>query len=174
MWEIYEEKHQFIHPIEFLLLISKIEGGDSEALNLLHIEKKFNRLYGQHLVNYNRICLDYQIEEKFIELKEDAVVKGQEEFVEKINDLKKHVDERISKSVEKYDKAIEEQDLLVTKERKEGLQKQIEQLGKRISDSFTNTRLFLIFISIIFTLIAGAYLGLTGWLISLLVKLMDS
>lgn len=174
LWKVYEEKHLFIHPNDLLLLLAKIEGKESKAFELLYEEKKYNRLWGDQLVSYEKLCLDFEIEEKFLKLREDAESKGQEETIVKIDELQEYVEERIGKTIGLFDKAIKDQDLLVTAERKEGLQKQIEQMGKRISDSFTNTRLFLIFISVIFTLIAGAYLGLTGWLISLLVKLIGS
>jgi len=159
MWEIYEEKHQFIHPIDFLLLIAKIEGRGSKAFNSLHTEKTYNRLYGQHLADFDRLCLDFQIEEKFLELKEDAETKGQEELVEKLNDLKIYVDERFSKSVERYDKAIEEQDLLLTKDRKEGLQRQIDITQKGLDRVQANTRIFLILLTIVFSAITGTFIG---------------
>jgi len=160
LWKVFEEKHIFNQPNNLLLLLAKTEGKESRALRLLFEEKKHNRLWGEQYINYEKLCLDLEIEEKFLELKEDAEIKGQEETLMKLNELHDYVEERIGNTIGLLDKAIEEQDLLITKERKEGLQKQIDITQKGLDRVQMNTRLFLIIMSIVFTALTGTFIGL--------------
>lgn len=160
LWKVYEEKHLFIHPNDLLLLLAKIEGKESKAFKMLYEEKEYNRLWGDQLLNFEKLCLDLQIEEKFLKLKEDAEIKGQAETITRLNELQDYVEERIGSTIGLFDKAIEEQDLLLNKERKEGLQRQIDITQKGLDRVQANMRLFLIIMSIVFAALTGTFIGL--------------
>lgn len=172
------EKHYISNP-ELLLTILEIEGKGSRTIPILLDMNRRMMLHPDQEEQLEEILLQLKIESEFSTLRNQLNTIGKEELTNSLNTIESGFEERIKLITSGWEKKhndllkqIREHDTIVTDERKESLQKQIEQLDKRIGESFTNTRLFLIFISIIFTLIAGAYLGLTGWLISLLVKLV--
>jgi hypothetical protein len=176
LWEILDK--YFISSPNLLIKLAKIEGKDSKALPILNDLKDRLIVDSKTAEQIDELLLEYKIDNQFQELSIKLVDKVELQLL--LDELKSDYTERLklstSISEKKYTdlmKLIKESDYPLTDERKEGLQKQIDLLDSNINKNLSMTRLFLIFISIIFTLIAGAYLGLSGWLISLLIKLVS-
>jgi len=172
-------KIEDLWQINLLLKIAEKEGRNGHAYTKL--KRNYNRLDSINQKILENISLKEDIKAEAQQFKEqlEKTLTERDELKAQFTSLTEKYDQRIEliekisrDTINQVNKRIKEQDLFITDERREGLLGKMDQLDKRITESSTNTRLFLVFISIIFTLIAGAYLGLTGWLISLLIKLV--
>ncbi len=179
IWEVVQ-KYSINNP-ELLLTIFEIEGRDSKTIPILQDMNCSMMLHPDLKEQFEELLLQHKIEDELTKLRSELDTVGRKELTNSLNTIEADFEERIRLIASGWEKKhtdllkqIREHDTTITEDRKEGLQKQIDITQKDLDRVQANTRLFLIFISIIFTLIAGAYLGLSGWLISLLVKLISS
>lgn len=168
----------FYYKFQLLYPLARYKGRESfeyMALNQLYYN---NELAIEQRRDFEKLKLDFQIEEKYQSLIKDASGKGYEDFKQQLSDLKSNFDQRLKRSIETFDKAVKEQDILVTSERKEGLQKQVDQLNTNLNQGLnrtqTMTRNFLIVISVIFTILTGVLFGIVIHLWNLIIDLMSA
>ncbi len=166
LWE-----HENILSVKILLKLLVIEGRESKALIILSKMKENYKLTSLEEERFAELSLKYKIEGEFQNLQQKFQSVGMDELQIHLDSLKTDFDERIKLSTSiaerKYNeimKRIQESDLLITDERKEGLQKQIDITNQRITGVQNSMRTWVAILAIVFGLVSTVSLIFVGLL----------
>lgn len=154
-------KYDAILSHNLLLKFLNLEGKNSKALPLLLDKKRSNMLTSSEEERFTELSLKYKIENEIQKLQEKYALVENEELYKVIASIKEDFEARIklieNSTKRRYDEVIEqikEQDFLLTSDRKEGLQKQIELTNERITGVQNSMKTWVAILAIVFGLVS--------------------